>query len=163
MWNWIKFISIFLSTFIIVLIIIVFAKAFSPYMKENVVAEKIAIEEDYLTEVTTSTTYNSERSYATIIGKNKAGVDTAVFIPLTKEDREQMKSYPIVHLASGIKEKEAVARANEEVPIHQVMNVRLGYEDEPVWEVVTKGKKGEMNFVYLSFKDGKTKKKIMNL
>lgn len=164
MWNWIKFIGLFLLSLIAVLTIIIFSKGFSPYKDVEQFAEQLAVEKNYVQTVDRTTVYNGQHAYVTVYGTDQKGIKRAVFVPVEKEYRDTLEKYPMVVLKDGFPAEEAVKKVREKVEVVDVMHVRLGYEqEEPIWEIVTKGKKGEMNYSYLSFKDGKWKKNILNL
>ena len=70
----------------------------------------------------------------------------------------------VVVLDKGITSKQALSLVKQEMGVRKLLHVKLGVEDDvAVWEVAFKNDQQQLNYVYISFSDGKWQKRILNL
>ncbi|KXH81993.1 DUF5590 domain-containing protein [Sporosarcina sp. HYO08] len=159
MWNWIKFITVFLLSLASVITILVFYNAYKPIATEEEKAREVAIKSGQLVTVQSTEIFNGTNSMVTVFGKDQEGNEKAVFVGKNKQER-----YDEVLLADGITAKKALDVVKKELDVQKVMHVSLGVmEEDPMWEIAFKSGNGQLNYVYLSFKNGQWKKRILNL
>ncbi|RSK24837.1 cell wall elongation regulator TseB-like domain-containing protein [Bhargavaea beijingensis] len=157
--NWIRFIVIFSLAFFTLFGVIVFYQAQKPIGKAEEKAEARAIEEGHLIEITRSYPVNGTEPSITVLGKDKEGRPKAVFVPDGKKG-----DIGSVLLSEGISSKEVLSAIREEMNVSDILHVHLGTDGSgPFWEVAFVGQDDKLNYVYMNFKDGSTRKKILNL
>ena len=157
--NWIRFTVIFTLALFTIIGIIVFYQAQKPFSTAEEKAETRAIREGHLAEVNRSYPVNGAESSITVLGKDGEGRPKAVFVP----DRRK-EDITGVLLSDGISPKEALSAVRDEMDVEDVLHVHLGTDGSgPFWEVVFTGRNDKLNYVYMNFADGKTRKKILNL
>lgn len=159
MWNWIKFIIVFLLSLASVITILVFYNAYKPIADAEEQASEAAIESGQLVSVQSTEIFNGTNTIVTVFGKDQEGNEKAVFVEKNKQEQ-----YAEVVLADGITAKNALDIVKKELDVQKVMHVSLGVVDEdPMWEIAFKSGNGKLNYVYLSFENGQWKKRILNL
>ncbi|MCM3743044.1 DUF5590 domain-containing protein [Sporosarcina luteola] len=159
MMNWIKFIAAFLLVLSLIIFVIVFYNANTPFSNAKEKAEEDALEYGALNSVERTTIYNGTVSMVTVFGKDDEGNEKAVFIEgKTGEILDE------VVLKDGIGAKAAIETVKAELPVGKILHVVLGLEEgHPVWEVAFKGENGKLNYVYVFFENGEWWKRILNL
>ncbi|MEK3886056.1 cell wall elongation regulator TseB-like domain-containing protein [Bacillus sp. FSL K6-3431] len=139
--------------------VIVYSKARAPLTNDRNTAEKRAIKEADIVSVDDYYLYNGSNTYHTIIGKNKAGEQLAVWVPENKKQDIVIKK-----LSDGISEQDAVKKLFTEENPKEILGVRLGMEqDLPIWELAYLDDKSNLNYYYIHFDTGKWWRKIDNL
>ncbi|MGG0668188.1 DUF5590 domain-containing protein [Sporosarcina koreensis] len=159
MMNWIKFIGAFLLALSLIIIVIVFYNANSPFSHAQQKAETAALKSDALKSVERTEIYNGSVSMVTVFGKDDEGNEKAVFIEgKTGEILDE------VAMKDGIDAQAAIKAVRAELSAEKILHVVLGLEDgQPVWEVAFKGENGKLNYVYVFFENGEWWKRILNL
>ncbi|EMR07379.1 hypothetical protein C772_00395 [Bhargavaea cecembensis DSE10] len=157
--NWIRFTVIFTLALFTLIGVVVFYQAQKPISDAEKRAEVRAIEEGHLAEITRSYPVNGAEPSITVLGKDKEGRPKAVFVPDGKKGDIRG-----VLLSDGISPKEALSAVRKEMNVSDVIHVHLGTDGSgPFWEVAFSGPDDKLNYVQMSFKDGSTRKKILNL
>ena len=157
--NWIRFIVIFSLALFTLIGVIAFYQAQKPIGKAEEKAESRALEEGHLVEITRAYPVNGAEPSITVLGKDKEGRPKAVFVPDGKKGDIRG-----VLLSDGISTKEALSSVREEMDVSEILHVHLGTDGSgPYWEVAFIGQDDKLNYVYMNFKDGSTRKKILNL
>lgn len=158
--NWIKFITVFITSLMLVLSIIILWKAEAPFKEHTEQAEQLALDEKLLAVVNESYNYHSNGAYVTVLGLDEYGETKAVFIP-SDLNKDGIKE---VFLKDGITSEQALSAIQSETQIKDVLNVKLGYEEAGVvWEVTYMNSTNHLNYVYILFEDGQWWKRILNL
>ncbi|MCM3709750.1 DUF5590 domain-containing protein [Sporosarcina luteola] len=159
MMNWIKFIAAFLLALSLIIIVIVFYNANTPFSNAKEQAEEDALKYGALSSVDRTTIYNGAVSMVTVFGKDDKDNEKAVFIEgKTGEILDE------VVLKDGIDAQAAIETVKAELPVEKILHVVLGLEEgHPVWEVAFKGENGKLNYVYVFFENGEWWKRILNL
>lgn len=157
--NWIKFIGAFLLALSLIIIVIVFYNANSPFSDAQQKAEAAALKSGALQSVERTEIYNGSVSMVTVFGKDDEGNEKAVFIEgKTGEILDE------VAMKDGIDAQAAIKAVRAELSAEKILHVVLGLEDgQPVWEVAFKGENGKLNYVYVFFENGEWWKRILNL
>ncbi|WP_342512192.1 DUF5590 domain-containing protein [Sporosarcina sp. FSL K6-1522] len=159
MWNWIKFIVVFLLTLTSVIIVMVFYNANKPASEAKKVAIQSVIESGQLVTVQSAEPFNGTVPAITVFGLDKDGKEKAVFVNDNSED-----GYEEVMLADGITADRAIKTVKQELNVGKVLHARLGMEEEnPVWEIAFQSDNGKLNYVYVLFENGQWLKRILNL
>lgn len=159
MLNWMKFISVFLLTLVVVIVVTVFYNANKPIANAKDSAESLALQSGQIAKVEEVQPYNGTESLVTVFGTNQKNEKVAIFVTNQKETK-----YQEVKLADGLSKEEAVKVVLKEHEVDKFLHVLLGIEDdEPIWEVAFKNENGKLNYVYVLFKDGEWSKRILNL
>ena len=161
MWNWFKFIIIFIGSVAIAVMAIVFYNASKPYKAIEKEMLQYAYDEEILASIDDISLYNGSESLAVIYGKNEKGADVATFVPVEEKERKPIHT---VDLSKGVTAEEAVEAVREEVDLSKVLNVHLGYDEEQVfWEVIFENEEKALNYVYISFESGNWWKRLLNV
>lgn len=159
--NWIKFFFIFLFTLTLALTSFVFYKAYEPASELKDLAKEKVLAAGILEETERAEVYNGTVSLTVVYGKDEKGVKKAIFVG---EKAETPEDFKVIILDKGITSKEAVASIKQEMNVIKLLHVKLGVEDDAaVWEVAFNNEKKQLNYVYVSFLDGKWQKRILNL
>lgn len=159
MWNWIKFIVVFLLTLTSVIIVMVFYNANKPASEAEKAAIQSVIESGQLATVQSAEQFNGTVPAITVFGLDKDGKEKAVFVNDNSED-----GYEEVMLTDGITADRAIKAVKQELNVGKVLHARLGMEEEnPVWEIAFQSDNGKLNYVYVLFENGQWLKRILNL
>lgn len=104
--------------------------------------------------------YNGPKEdYSVLVGKNKSNKRIIVWVPKKKTGKVFVK-----YAADGISEKRARSIIRSEKNPEKILHVKLGMENEKaIWEVTYLTGNGNLNYVNLSFEDGKVLRSIENL
>jgi len=157
--NWIIFIISFVLILTIGISSLVLWKASSPFSKIEQQAMDLAISSNSIKTATDAYVYNGNKPYVTVFGVDEEGVEKAVFVPITLDE----KSIQIVELKDGISEEEAISIL-EKKDVKKILHTKLGYEEPgAVWEIAYINKSDKLNYVYILFEDGQWWKRILNL
>lgn len=158
--RWIIFISVFILSLSLVISLFVIWKAGQPFSDEKDKAEQLVLSEKKLTEVTDSEIYSGTNTYVTVSGNDVEGNGKAVFIPITGKN----VAIEEVLLKDGISQKQAIEAVQNEFEVKEVLHTKLGWEqDNAVWEITFLNENDKLNYVYLSFENGKWWKRILNM
>ncbi|MGG3450006.1 DUF5590 domain-containing protein [Domibacillus aminovorans] len=138
---------------------IMYNNAQKPYEKEKATAVQEVKEKAALTEVEEVYLYKSTDVFYAATGKDENGKNVAVWIA------QDGKSEPIIKpLDTGVTEKEARNLFKKEAGNAEILSLTLGIEKEtPVWLFTFENEKGNLNYYYLSFTNGKWWRKIENI
>lgn len=157
--NWIIFIISFVLILTIGISVLVLWEASSPFTKIEKQAVELAISSDSIKTADDAYVYNGNKPYVTVFGVDEEGVEKAVFVPITLDE----KSIQIVRLEEGISEEEAISHIDKK-DVKEVLHTKLGYEEPgAVWEIAYINKSDKLNYVYILFEDGQWWKRILNL
>lgn len=158
--KWVIFISVFTVSLCLILSLFVLWKAGQPFSVEQAKAEKLALQEDKLTEVINSEVYSGSNIYITVLGKDQSGEEKAVLIPASRDDLNIEE----VLLKNGISKIQAIETVEKEFKVKEVLHTKLGWEqNNAVWEITFLSQNNKLNYVYLFFEDGTWWKRILNL
>lgn len=156
--QWIIFIGGFLSFLAIVLTILILILGNKPFSDVEKKAIAQVENENLLTEVNRSYVYSSEQRSVTVIGTDNEGKLKAVFVPMSGQELSELE------LEGKVTAQEARGIALKDMEVKEVLNTKLGMEDQTaVWEVVFLTKNDKLNYVYISAADGTIWKRILNL
>lgn len=158
--NWITFISVFFVSLALVITIGVLWKANAPFASIERQAEQLALSEAYVSDVTSSYTYNGQKSYITVFGVDENGKEKAVFVPTSLE----VDFIQEVFLEDGITQEQALDVLRSEQEVNKLLHAKLGFEQPgAVWELTYIDADDQLNYVYLLHQDGDGWKRILNL
>lgn len=158
--NWITFISVFFVSLALVITIIVVWNADAPFADIEKQAEKLAIEQGHIVDVTSSYTYNGQSSYVTIFGVDENGDEKAVFVPKSLEEEFIQE----VLVKDGITKEQALDVLSDEAGVKELLHAKLGFEKPgAVWELTYLNDQGQLNYVYILHSNGEWWKRILNL
>lgn len=145
----------FLAIVLTILILILGNKPYSDVEKKAIAQVE---NENLLTEVSRSYVYSSEQKSVTVIGTDGEGKLKAIFVPMSGQEWSETE------LEGKITAQEARGIALKDMQVKEVLNTKLGMEDETaVWEVVFLTENDKLNYVYISAVDGSIWKRILNL
>jgi uncharacterized protein YpmB len=138
---------------------IMYNNAQKPYGKAKATAVQEVKEKAALTEVEEVYLYNGTIVFYAVTGKDENGKNVAVWLA------QDGKSEPIIKpLDAGVSEKEARALFKKEAGNVEILSLTLGIEKEtPVWLFTFENEKGNLNYYYLSFANGKWWRKVENI
>ncbi|TCP31609.1 uncharacterized protein YpmB [Scopulibacillus darangshiensis] len=113
-----------------------------------------------LSKVKEVTYYHGNHSYHIVEGLLNSGKHVYIWVP----DSEKGKYFKR-EVKDGISKKKAIAIFNKmHYDAAEITTVRLGIDDtEPVWEVTFLDSKGQYNYVYLYFDNGKEAEHILHI
>lgn len=158
--KWFIFISVFILSLSLCISLFVIWKAGQPFSEEIDKAEQLAVKEKKLSLVTNSQVYSGSTTYITVNGTDENGKEKAVFIPTSGKNQKIEQ----VMLKDGISKKQAIQTVENEFKVKEVLHSKLGWEqDNAVWEITFLNENDKLNYVYLSFENGKWMKRILNL
>lgn len=156
-----KWIFIFSSIVLISVITstVIYTMAREPIKSTKITAEERAKAEAGIESIDKYFLYHGSKTYYTIIGKDKAGIQTVVWIPENTKQELVIKK-----MSEGISEQDAINKLLQEEEPSEVLGVRLGMEkDLPVWELAYLDEKSNLNYYYIHFESGEWWRKIKNL
>lgn len=156
--QWMIFIGGFLSFLAVTLMIVVIVAGNKPFTE----AEQKAIDQvksgNLLTEVKQAYLYTNKQAAVTVIGEDAEGKLKAVFVPTGKGDMRHAM------LDGAVTAKQARELALGDTDVKDILHTKLGLEkDGPVWEVAFVDSDENLNYIYISAKDGKKWKQILNM
>lgn len=158
--RWLLFIVIFAISLTVILSLLIYFQAKTPFSEANENAESYVTKNHLLAQVDDSYVYNSTSTFHTVIGKTAKGEEKAFFVPAKKTDDAIME----VTLKDGISQEKAIELAMSDEKNGKLLHAKLGVEEiGPVWEVTYVNEKNTLNYVYLLFDNGDWWKKISNL
>lgn len=158
--RWLLFIVIFAISLTVILSLLIYFQAKTPFSEANETAEIYVTKNHLLAQVNDSYVYNSTSTFHTVIGKTAKGEEKAFFVPAKKTDDAIME----VNLKDGISKEKAIALAMSNEKNGKLLHAKLGVEEiGPVWEITYVNEKNTLNYVYLLFDNGDWWKKISNL
>lgn len=136
----------------------IYNTARSQYNEGHQHSKEIALEKGKLTSIDTIDTYNGNIKYHIISGKNVNKEPVYAWIPLSKEqikDNSDLDEVVIKKQSSGITKEEAVQAVKSEYNVKQLINVKLGMDEEiPIWEVKYKDQSDRYTFDFVHFSNG---------
>lgn len=145
----------FLAIVLTILILILGNKPFSDVEKEAIAQVE---SENLLAEINRAYVYSSDQNSVTVIGTDSEGKLKAVFVPMSGQELSETA------LEGKITAQEARGIALKDMQVKEVLNTKLGMEDETaVWEVVFLTENDKLNYVYVTAADGSIWKRILNL
>ena len=156
-----KIIALLIGITILLLIILFsslsYIRATSPIRQAKAEATQLAKQYANIEEVDRFYWFTREDTYFSVLGKNQEQQDVVAIIPKSGEN------VTVLAQDEGLTEDEAKEKIFKDYPRETLRKATLGmFEDQPVWEVMTKGNKGN-NYYLLDFKDGKEVKVIRNI
>lgn len=158
--RWLLFIVIFAISLTVILSLLIYFQAKTPFSEANENAESYVTKNHLLAQVDDSYVYNSTSTFHTVIGKTAKGEEKAFFVPAKKTDDALME----VNLKDGISKEKAIELAMSNEKNGELLHAKLGVEEiGPVWEITYVNEKNTLNYVYLLFDNGDWWKKISNL
>lgn len=156
--EWILLIVTLVLVFVIIGIISLFYRSSRPLAQAKEEATTMARKYTDLQTVDDFYRFTREKTYFSLLGEDKKGTKIAVIMP---KEGETIK---VLNQKDGISESQALQTAAQAYPKERVIKADLGlFEDQPVWEVTSESADGGVNFVLLSYSDGKEVKKISNI
>lgn len=158
--KWLLFIVIFAFSLTIIISLLIYFQAKSPFSDATDAAESYALENNLLAQVDETYVYNNTSTFYTVIGTTAKGEEKAYFLPDNQSDEKIME----VSLDEGISEQQAVDIAMKDVKDAKLLHAKLGVEKiGPVWEITYVNADDKLNYVYLLFDNGEWWKRISNL
>ena len=155
--RWLLGIIIFLLI-VIVSASMLFIRSNRPMQQAKKEAVKMAEKYADIEDVDQFYWFNREKTYFTVIGKNKSGESLVVIIP---KSGEKVK---VLDQKTGLTEQQAENKFIEDYPDLTFEKANLGiYRDQTAWEVTAKDEKGAIQYYLLAFSDGKTIKVIKGI
>ena len=158
--KWLLFIVTFAVSLTIIISLLIYFQAKSPFSEATSQAESYVVENNLLAVVDKTYVYNNTSTFHTVIGKTAKGEEKAYFLPAKQSDEKIME----VSLDEGISEQQAVDIAMKDVNGGKLLHAKLGVEKiGPVWEITYVNADDKLNYVYLLFDNGEWWKRISNL
>ena len=158
--KWLLFIVVFALSLTIILSLLIYFQANSPFSDSAEKAESYALDNNLLAQVDKTYVYNNTSTFHTVIGTTAKGKEKAYFLPDKQSDEKIME----VSLDEGISEQQAVDLAMKDVKDGKLLHAKLGVEEiGPVWEITYVNAEDNLNYVYLLFDNGEWWKRISNL
>jgi uncharacterized protein YpmB len=122
------------------------------YLDGHEKSKQLAIEKGKLSSIDEIETFYGQIKYHILSGENKQGERVYVWVPQTKKNQEVI----VKKQSSGINEKEAISKVNQEYNPSEIMDVNLGMDEGiPIWEVKYKDQSDRYTFDFVNFNDGK--------
>lgn len=153
---------VLMTGIIILLLIILFSSVFyirssRPMRQARQEATELAKEYANMEEVEDFYWFTREETFFSVVGKDKEQREVIAIIPKSGE------KVTILNQSDGLNEEEVNKIVSKEYPEETIKKTTLGMVDnQPVWEVMTKGTHGN-NYYLLAFKDGEEIKVIENI
>ena len=158
--KWFLFIVIFVLSLTVIISLLIYFQAKSPFANAKDEAESYVLDNNLLAQVDKAYVYNNTSTFHTVIGTTAKGNKKAYFLPDKQSDEKIME----VNLEEGISEQQAVDLAMKDVKGGKLLHAKLGVEEiGPVWEITYVNAKDNLNYVYLLFDNGEWWKRISNL
>ena len=156
--QWMTFILGFLSFLAVTLMIVVIVAGNKPFTEAEQKAIDQVKSENLLAEVKQAYLYTNKQAAVTVIGEDGNGKLKAVFVPTGKGAMQN------VSLDGAVTAEQAREAALAEMDVKDLLHTKLGLEkDGPVWEVAFVDEDENLNYIYISAKDGKKWKQILNM
>lgn len=103
-------------------------------------------------------TYNREKTYYSIAGKNSK--NKGIFV-ITNSKGKVVK---VLKQSAGISKNAALTQIWDKRNPKKVLKIALGiFKGEPVWEITYTNKQGQLCYELLDYKNGKDLQKIVNI
>ncbi len=158
--RWIIFLSVFTLSLAVIITLLIYFQAKSPFEEASETAESYLIQNNLIEEVVESYPYNSTTSYHTVVGITDKGEEKAFFIPKKGSEETIME----INLADGISKEDAISAVMKNAPNGKLLHAKLGVEEVgPVWEITFVTQSDTLNYIYLLFENGEWWKRISNL
>ncbi|MFJ7826295.1 DUF5590 domain-containing protein [Psychrobacillus sp. NPDC096623] len=158
--RWLLFIVIFAFSLTLVLSLLIYFQAKSPFSDAADQAQTYALEKKLLAHVEKTYVYNNNSTFLTVVGTTAKGEKKAYFLPEKQSDEKIME----VSLDEGISEQQAIDLAMKDIKDGKLLHAKLGVEEiGPVWEITYVNSQDNLNYVYLLFDNGEWWKRISNL
>ena len=158
--KWLLFIVIFGLSLTIIINLLIYFQAKSPFSEATDEAESYVLENNLLAQVEKTYVYNNTSTFYTVIGSTAKGEKKAYFLPDQQSDEKIME----VNLDEGISQQQAVDLVMKDVKEGKLLHAKLGVEEiGPVWEITYVNAENNLNYVYLLFDNGEWWKRISNL
>ena len=139
----------------VVLISLVLFQSASPMRKAKKEGIKIAQSVADIQQVDEFYWFTREKTYFTVVGKDKNQVEKVVFLP--QDGSEAL----VMEQKEGLTDKEAIQKVLDLKETSKIKKVSLGiYDNKPTWEIVAKSKDGGIVYYLIDFKNGDVIKKI---
>ncbi|KAF1291981.1 DUF5590 domain-containing protein [Candidatus Enterococcus leclercqii] len=156
--EWILLVVTLVLVFVIIGFVSLFYRSSRPLAQAKDEATTMAKKYADLDTVDEFYWFTREKTYFSLLGKDKNGSKIAVIMP---KDGDKIK---VLNQKDGITELQALQKAAQAYPDEQVMKASLGmFDEKPVWEVTSESGDGAVNFLLLSYEEGKEIKKISNI
>jgi uncharacterized protein YpmB len=102
--------------------------------------------------------FTRKKTYFTVTGKNNQGSEIVVIIPRSGE------KVTVLEQKDGLSEAQARETVTKAHPEAEVIKASLGmYDDQPVWEIMTKNSQKELTYYLVSFTKGETVREIKDI
>lgn len=149
---------------IVVFLVVSYMMATSPKREAEAEAFKIAQAEKGIQSVSAFYYYNGiKETYSVIVGPNKKGVETAVFIPRGKHTKKTAKIVSYL-MSDGISKQEARNIAIKEKQPAKILTTNIGMDEgTPIWEISYRKEDGTLNYFEINFITGSWYRQINNL
>lgn len=157
--KWILSILIIGVVFICSAMGIVYTVAKNPQDTEFERVSKLVQDQELIEEVEAVYSYNSVKSYITVIGTSAEEEPVAYLV-----DKENYQSAFEVKLSSGVTKEYAEDLVMQNQAVKEILYTKLGYEEVgPVWEVTFVNADNALSYTYVNFITGDWWKRISNL
>lgn len=138
---------------------ILFTLAKNPQDTEFERVSKLIQDQQLIEEIESVYSYNSEKSYITVIGKTTEKEPVAYLV-----DKENYQSAYEVKLSTGVTKDHAEEMVTKNQAVKEILYTKLGYEEVgPVWEVTYVNADDSLSYTYVNFITGDWWKRISNL
>lgn len=158
--RWLLFIVIFAFSLTLILSLLIYFQAKSPFSDAADQAQEYVLENNLLASVDKTYIYNNTSTFHTVVGTTAKGEEKAYFLP----DKQSEEKIMEVSLDEGISEQKAIDLAMKDIKDGKLLHAKLGVEEiGPVWEITYVNAEDNLNYVYLLFDNGEWWKRISNL
>ncbi|MTD38049.1 peptidase [Erwinia sp. CPCC 100877] len=143
---------------IIVIIVLFYVRSTHPQKQAEKEAVQIAKEHAQLQSADHFYWLTRKKTYFSVTGKNDQGDEIAVIIPKNGE------KVTVLYQKDGVKEGQIRQLMKTDYKESNILKVSLGmFNDQPVWEAVTKNDEGLLSYYLLSFENAEEIKVIKNV
>lgn len=148
-------ISLVITVVIFIVAIWVFGSAYSvareQYLDGHEKSKELALKKGELSSIQSVETFNGNIKYHVMSAENAKDQKVYVWVPQTKKNENVI----IKKQSSGITEKDAISKVNQEYDPVKIVDVKLGMDEGiPIWEVKYKDKTDRYTFDFVNFYDG---------
>ncbi|MFC4354601.1 hypothetical protein ACFO0S_05835 [Chryseomicrobium palamuruense] len=138
---------------------ILYTLAKNPQDAEFEKVTKLVQDQQLIQEIESVYSYNSVKSYITVIGKTSEEEHVAYLV-----DKENYQSAFEVKLSTGVTKEHAEELVSQNQAVKEILYTKLGYEEVgPVWEVTYVNAEDALSYTYVNFITGDWWKRISNL
>lgn len=112
-------------------------------------ATTIALNQGGLVTVDEYYLYHGDEAYSVVVGEDEEGVEQVLWIPKNLKNNSIKK----MRFNEGVSKEEVLNKVNREYQPIEIVSVKIGMKnDNPIWEITHKDKKGNLIYTDYDFK-----------